>query len=76
MYLQDLRTSYSGASPFIWHNHLAHSSIIDLLAAWDVECANVFRPGSYYQSTQLLAPAPRGFFDSHDSRHAFSMQRI
>jgi hypothetical protein len=60
MYSQDLHSGHKGTSPFIWnrHNHQARSSIIALLTAWDVEWENMFHPGSYYQSTQLLAPSP------------------
>jgi hypothetical protein len=66
VYSQDLRTRYAGASPYIFnrHNPSARSSLLDQLNAWSIEWATVFRPGAFYQATQLLAPPPMGFFAS------------
>jgi hypothetical protein len=69
MYSQDLRQRYAGASPYIFnrHNPSARSSLLDQLLAWSAEWATVFRPGAFYQATQLLAPPPTGFFSTLSS---------
>jgi hypothetical protein len=69
MYSQDLQQRYAGASPFIFnrHNPSARSSLLDQLIAWSSEWATVFRPGAFYQATQLLAPPPPGFFSTLSS---------
>ena len=74
MYSQDLRTRYVGASPYIFnrHNPSARSSLLEQLTAWSTEWATVFRPGAFYQATQLLAPPPTGFFAS--SHHGLPPQ--
>ena len=71
MYSQDLQQQYSGASPYIFnrHNPNSRSSLLDQLTAWSTEWATVFRPGAFYQATQLLAPPPSGFFTLHKSSY-------
>jgi hypothetical protein len=71
MYSQNLHQRYSGASPFIFnrHNPNSRSSLLDQLSSWSTEWATVFRPGAFYQATQLLAPPPAGFFGDSAPGH-------